>query len=85
MTFYILHYATIDGEGHLAIDCQGPFKTLEEAQERQAKVIDNFLNVHSTLSHEQTEEKCGSFHRLAYKEHLSELQSHIEEMKLLSL
>ncbi|MBQ9835831.1 MAG: hypothetical protein IJO34_05870 [Akkermansia sp.] len=84
MKLYILHYATIDEDGHLSIDCRGPFQTFDEAHNRQLSIISDFLNSNAFLSSEQIEEKCGSFYRMAYKEHLSELQSHIEEMKLLS-
>lgn len=81
MTCYILHYATIDADGHLFIDCLGPFNTLEEAQERQANIIGDYLNAHRDISGEQMEEQCGLFHRIAYKGRLTELQIHIEEMR----
>lgn len=42
MPLYILHYATIDAEGHLSIDCQGPFPTKEAARKQQTTLITAF-------------------------------------------
>lgn len=83
MNFYVLHYAMIDEDGRLSINCQGPFKTLEEAKKRQATVVSNFLIVHHSLSNELLEEKCGTFHRIAFKDNLNELQIHIEAFERL--
>lgn len=82
MPIYILHYATVDDEGRLSIDCQGPFKTKEEAQREQSALISTYEATHQNLSTSQIEEHCGTFHRIAYAEQLTEMQSHIEEIEV---
>lgn len=81
MTLYILHYASIDEEGALSIDCQGPFTTKEAALKQQATLITAFQSTHSHISVSEIEEHCGTFHRIAYNGLLTELQSHIEEIE----
>ena len=39
MPLYVLHYATINAEGRLSIDCQGPFPTKEAARQQQTTLI----------------------------------------------
>ena len=46
MPLYVLHYATIDAEGRLSIDCQGPFPTRETAQQQQTALITAFQATH---------------------------------------
>lgn len=82
MPLYILHYATIDAEGHLSIDCQGPFPTKEAARRQQTVLIAAFQTTHSPHSPHEIQEHHGTFHRLAYAGLLTELQSHIEEMRV---
>ncbi len=82
MPLYILHYASIDEEGALSIDCQGPFKSLKEARQQQATLITAFQTTHSHISVSEIEEHCGTFHRIAYNGLLTELQSHIEVMTI---
>ncbi|MBP3499092.1 MAG: hypothetical protein J6J97_03270 [Akkermansia sp.] len=82
MPLYILHYATIDAEGHLSIDCQGPFPTQETARKQQTALITTFQATHHHLSAHEIQEHHGTFHRLAYAGLLTELQSHIEEMTI---
>lgn len=82
MHLYILHYAAIDAEGHLSIDCQGPFKTKEEAQQQQATLLLDFQNERQTMSNALIEERCGCFQRIAYKEQPAEIQTHIEEIMI---
>lgn len=81
MLLYILHYATINEEGRLSIDCQGPFKTKEEAQQQQSSPITNFRSAHRNLSTNEIEEHCATFHRIAYAGQLTKMQSHIEEIE----
>ena len=81
MPLYILHYATIDAEGRLSIDCQGPFTTKEDALKQQATLITAFQATHSHISVSEIEEHCGTFHRIVYNGLLTELQSHIEEIE----
>ena len=80
MNLYILHYAAIDEEGHLTIDCQGAFKILEEAKAQQEILLKACRSKYLSYSDVLIEEKCGTFHSIAYKGHLIELQSHIEEV-----
>ena len=82
MPLYILHYATIDAEGHLSIDCQGSFPTQEAAREQQTALITTFQDTHHHLSTHEIQERHGTFHRLAYTGLLTELQSHIEEIRV---
>lgn len=82
MPLYVLHYATIDAEGHLSIDCQGPFPTKETAQHQQTALITAFQTTHRPHSPHEIQERHGTFHRLAYTGLLTELQSHIEEMEV---
>ena len=81
MSLYILHYASIDEEGQLTIDCQGPFKSQGEAQQQQANQLRSFKNQHLNFSNPIVE-SCGSFQRIAYIEHLTELQTHIENIEI---
>ena len=80
MPLYILHYATIDAEGRLSIDCQGPFTTKEAALKQQSTIINAFRTIHSHHSGDEIEEQSGTFHRIAWAGLPTELQSHIEEM-----
>lgn len=80
MTLYILHYASIGEEGALSIDCQGPFKSLEEARQQQSNLLLAFQSEHPHFSN-PIEESCGTFHRIAYTGHLSEIQTHIKEIE----
>ena len=80
MTLYILHYATINAEGRLSIDCQGPFTTKEAALKQQTALINAFQITLRHHSANEIVEQCGTFHRIAYAGLLTELQSHIEEM-----
>lgn len=82
MPLYILHYATIDAEGRLSIDCQGPFPTQETAREQQTALITTFQTTHHHLSTHEIQEHHGTFHRLAYTGLLTELQSHIIDVGL---
>ena len=82
MTLYILHYATIDADGHLSIDCQGPFPTKEAAQHQQTALITTFQATHHPHSPHEIQEHHGTFHRIAYAGLLTELQSHIEVMTI---
>ena len=85
MTFYILHYASIDEEGRLTIDCQGPFQTPESAKAQQEALMKAFQYKYDYYSDSQIEETCGQFNRVAYNGHLIELQTHIEEIMFTSL
>ena len=78
MNLYILHYASIDEEGRLSIDCQGPFPTPEAAKAQQEALMEAFRSKYDCYSDAQTKEKCGTFQRIAYRGHIMELQSHIE-------
>lgn len=78
MTLYILHYAAIDEEGRLSIDCQGPFQTMECAKARQKTLMEAFRRKYTCNSDVLIEEECGTFHRMAYEGLLIEQQSHIE-------
>ena len=80
MTLYILHYASIDEEGRLSIDCQGPFQTPESAKAQQKELMGAFRSKHLGYSDVLIEEIRGSFHRIAYIGHMTELQSHIAEI-----
>lgn len=82
MPLYILHYATIDAEGRLSIDCQGPFPTQETARQHQTALITAFQTTHRPHSPHKIQERHGTFHHLAYTGLLTELQSHIEEMEV---
>lgn len=78
MNLYILHYASIDEEGRLSIDCQGPFPTPEAAKAQQEALMEAFRSKYGCYSDAQIEENCGTFQRIAYKSHIIEFQSHIE-------
>ena len=80
MSLYLLHYASIDEEGALSIDCQGPFKSLKEARQQQVNLLLAFQSKHPHFSN-PIEESCGTVHRIAYTEHLTELQPHIREIE----
>lgn len=82
MTRYILHYATIDDEGRLSIDCHGPFKTMEDALIQQEALFQDFRDKHLCYSASQIEECCGTFRRIAYSGQLTEIQSHIKPIEL---
>ena len=81
MKTFILHYAIIDSEGNLSIDCKR-HNTLEEAKTAQATLNNNFKE----LAHPDPDniifEECGTFNRLAIKDTLAEIQSHIEEFEI---
>lgn len=82
MPLYILHYATIDAEGRLSIDCQGPFPTKETARQQQTTLITTFQATHRPHSPHEIQERHGTFHRIAYAGLLTELQSHIIDVGL---
>lgn len=81
MSLYLLHYASIDEEGALSIDCQGPFKSLKEVRQQQVNLLQTFQNQHIHLP-KLIVESYGTFRRIAYADHLSELQTHIREIEV---
>ena len=77
MERYILPYASMDAEGSLTMDCLGPFNGIEEARKQQKIIMDDFENENSTLANELIREEIGGFQRIAYRNHLTEIQSRI--------
>lgn len=77
MKIYILHYASIDCDGGLNINCQ-KYSNIEDAKCAQEKSIEDFINNHSFMSDYLIKEKIGSFQRIAYEDYTEELQTHIE-------
>lgn len=81
MERYILPYASMDAEGSLTMDCLGPFSTKKEAQEQQKMLMEGFENENSTLANELIKEEIGDFQRIAYRNHLTEIQSRIIKLE----
>ena len=80
MKIYILHFAQIDSEGNLSINCK-MYSSIEEAKTAQADLINSFRILVSHNPGNIIFEEIGSFNRLAIKSSLAEIQSHIEEFE----
>lgn len=78
MSLYILHYTAVDEEGRLSIVCQEPFQTMESARDQQNTHMEAFRRKYTCNSDVLIEEKCGTFHRMAYEKLLIEQQSLIK-------
>lgn len=73
---YILHYAEMDLEGSMGIDCL-VFESVCEAVDKQKKIVDEFKKKYSNYRSQIIEEEVGTFKRVALADELAELQSHI--------
>ena len=71
----ILHYAIMDSDGNLSIDCKR-HNTLEEAKTAQANLNNRFKEL--APPDNIIIEECGTFNRLVIKDNLAKIQSQIE-------
>ena len=67
----------MDSEGNLSIDCK-MYGSIEEAKTAQANLNNSFKELVSQSPEYIIFEETGTFIRLAIKNSLSEIQSHIE-------
>lgn len=74
---YILHYADIDLEGNLSINCN-KFSCLEDAQKEQDTILNSFRKKLESNNYQFTEEQINLFKGISCGENLMELQTHIE-------
>ncbi len=74
---YILHYADIDLDGNLSINCER-FSCLEDAQKEQETILDTFRKKLQSDNYEFTETHLRHFREISCTENLIELQTHIE-------
>lgn len=81
MKIYILHYAQMDSEGNLSIDCDR-FSTIQEAKDAQTNLNNIFKKTVNQNPEDIIFEEIGTFNRLEIKGSLAEIQSHIEEFQL---
>ena len=81
MERYILQYASMNFEGVLSMDCLGPFNSKENAKLQQMKIMDGFAKENSSMADAQIKEEIGNFQRIAYKNHLTEIQSRIIKLE----
>lgn len=77
MNIYILHFAEINLEGILSIDCK-KFSKLEDAQKEQETIIDTFRKKLQSDNYEFTETYIRHFREISCTENLIEIQTHIE-------
>lgn len=77
MKSYFLHYAQMDSEGNLSTDCK-MYGSIEEAKTAQADLNNSFKELVNQSPEYIIFEETGTFIRLAIKNSLSEIQSHIE-------
>ena len=81
MERYILQYASMDDEGVFSMDCLGPFATKEEAQKQQKMIMDEFAKENTSIADTKIKELIGNLQRIAYKNHLTKIQSHIIKLE----
>lgn len=77
MNIYILHFAEINLEGILSIDCK-KFSKLEDAQKEQDTILNSFRKKLESNNYQFTEEQINLFKGISCGENLMELQTHIE-------
>ena len=80
MKIYILHFAQMDSEENLSIDCK-KYSSIEEAKSAQVDLNNSFRKLVSHNPGDIIFEEIGSFIRLAIKNSPAEIQSHIEEFE----
>lgn len=78
MKIYTLHYAIIDNDGALSIDCKN-YSSIKDAENAQNQIVNEFIENHNYMLDEMTKEEYDSFKRIAYDDKQTELQIHIEE------
>lgn len=74
--YYILHYAIMDTDGSLCIDCK-VYANMKEAKREQMRLLEEFKMKYDVYKNEVVEEEIGLFKRVAYENELMEMQSHV--------
>ena len=77
MNIYILHFAEINLEGILSIDCK-KFSKLEDAQKEQDTILNSFRKKLGSNNYQFSEEQINLFKGISCGENLMEIQTHIE-------
>lgn len=77
MKLYILHYAETDNEGRLAIHCENPYHSFNEAQGRQQILLEEWCSRWNRQD-EMVYENIGNFKCVRLKTSFAEIQSCIE-------
>jgi hypothetical protein len=69
-------------EGVLSMDSLSPFDSIDDAQQQQKMIMDEFARENTSMSDELIMEECGNFQRIAYRNDLTEIQSRIIMLEL---
>ncbi|MBQ3526860.1 MAG: hypothetical protein IJA63_11365 [Akkermansia sp.] len=82
MTYYIVHFASINTDGELSIDCLPAFRTRYEAECALASLIDEYPLQHSYPTETWYTERHGCFVRIANCGSQAEMQCHVQEVEV---